>query len=238
MRLKITFTAAKIRLPIAYQQVLQGVIYKVFSGSDYGTFLHDEGYKVDDKTFKFFNFSNLYGNYSIKKDMIEFYGDVYFYVSSMSEGFIRKVYEHFYQNKVIRFYNQEVDVIALEAEELPSFDGIVNIKVKTLSPVVAYVTFDDYTKYVYPKDNEFETLCFNNLCHKAKYMDIPVDSLVFQINEVSKIKKRVVKFKNTFYIGYMCEIDMIVNYPVLSLLYNTGLSAKGSSGFGMIEIMK
>ena len=72
MRLKITFTAAKIRLPIAYQQVLQGVIYKVFSGSDYGTFLHDEGYKVDDKTFKFFNFSNLHGNYSIKKDMIEF----------------------------------------------------------------------------------------------------------------------------------------------------------------------
>ena len=53
MRLKITFTAAKIRLPIAYQQVLQGIIYKVFSGSDYGAFLHDEGYKVDDKTFKF-----------------------------------------------------------------------------------------------------------------------------------------------------------------------------------------
>lgn len=237
MRLKITFTADKIRLPIGYQQVLQGIIYSVFSNSDYGTFLHDEGYKVEDKTYKFFNFSNLFGNYAIKKDAIEFYGDVYFYISSMSEEFIKRVYEYFCQHKVIRFYNQKADIIALQAEELPFFDGVVRIKTRTLSPVVAYVTFNGYTKYLYPKDEQFEELCMNNLVRKAKYMDVDTESLIFQINEVQKIKKRVVKFKNTFYIGYMCELDLFVNYSALYVLYNTGLSAKGSTGFGMLEII-
>lgn len=238
MRLKITFSANKLTLPIAYQQVLQGIIYNVFANTEYGDFLHNEGYKIDKKIFKFFNFSNLFGNYVIKNNQIQFDGDTYFYVSSSSELFMKQVYMYFFEKKYISFYKNAVSIIGLEMENLPYFDGITSIRIRTLSPVVAYATFDNYTKYIYPKDEEFEKLCINNLHLKARFMDIDPTDILFQINDVTKIKKRVVKFKNTFYIGYMCEMDLFVNYPALSLMYNTGLSAKGSSGFGAIEIIQ
>lgn len=41
--------------------------------------------------------------------------------------------------------------------------------------------------------------------------------------------------KNTFYIGYNAKMVVHTNYETLNLIYNSGLSAKGSAGFGMIE---
>ena len=49
-------------------------------------------------------------------------------------------------------------------------------------------------------------------------------------------KKRLVKFKNTFYVGYLSEMIVKTNFETLSLLYDTGISAKGPAGFGMIEV--
>ncbi|MFR2766984.1 MAG: CRISPR-associated endoribonuclease Cas6 [Thomasclavelia sp.] len=48
-------------------------------------------------------------------------------------------------------------------------------------------------------------------------------------------REKLVHFKNTFYEAYQCELVITTNYDTLKIIYDTGLSAKGSCGFGMIE---
>ena len=60
--------------------------------------------------------------------------------------------------------------------------------------------------------------------------------LVFKINEVKKQRKRLVHFKNTFYLAYDVELSIHTNFETLSFLLDTGLSSKGSAGFGMVVV--
>ena len=69
----------------------------------------------------------------------------------------------------------------------------------------------------------------------AAYKSI-VKELVFLINEVKKQRKRLVHFKNTFYLAYDVELSIHTNYETLSFLLDTGLSSKGSAGFGMVVV--
>ena len=75
----------------------------------------------------------------------------------------------------------------------------------------------------------------NNLLDKCHALDIKQDAISFNAEKVMYEKKRLVKFKNTFYVGYLI---VKTNFETLSLLYDTGISAKGPAGFGMIEVKK
>lgn len=237
MRIKVTLDGTNARIPINYQSILQGIIYNAFKDNDYGTFLHDTGYQIGNKKYKFFNFSNLFGNYRLEKNVLIFNSNIYFYISSESEQFIRMVYNHFFMNGSIRIYNQIIPIINLEILELEYFEGIQHVTIKTLSPVVAYRSLDNYTTYYKPYEKEFEKLCIENLIEKNNCLDNLIDTINFEIIDIHNVKKRVLKFKNTFYEAYLCELEVLVDFDTLLLIYNTGLSAKGSTGFGMIEVI-
>ena len=51
----------EITLPINYNHLLAGIIYRFLAESDpeYASFLHNEGYAVAEKRFKLFTFSQL-----------------------------------------------------------------------------------------------------------------------------------------------------------------------------------
>ena len=89
--------------------------------------------------------------------------------------------------------------------------------------------------YFKPSDDEFEQLCLNNLLEKNNALENPIKDLDFSIKEIKNEKRRFLKYKNTFYIGYNAKMVVHTNYETLNLIYNSGLSAKGSAGFGMIE---
>lgn len=236
MRLKIELTSKELKLPINYQATIQGMIYSVFSKEDYGKFLHDEGYRLDNKVFKLFVFSNLFGKYRIDNKKIIFEDKCYFYIASESEEFIQIVYQFYMNNEIIILDGQKVKINNIKMVDVPYFRGEKDIVIRTLSPVVAYRTENNYVNYFKPSDEEFALLCFNNLLNKNASIDNPISNLVFSINSINYEKKRLVRFKNTFYIAYMSEMNIHTNYETLSLLYNTGLSSKGSAGFGMIEV--
>lgn len=236
MRLKITLSHNSLCLPINYQHILQGLIYSTFDRESYGAFIHDEGYGLDNKKFKFFVFSNLFGNYKINNNIISFNGDVYFYISSYYLDLINKVYESFRNNPYLRLNNNDVYVKHIEILDLDYFDGNREMVLHTLSPVVAYITKDKYVNYFKPSDKEFEELCINNLDDKNLTLDNPFDDLYFKLIEVISEKKRLVSFKNSFYVSYLCDLKVEVNYNALKLIYDTGLSSKGSTGFGMIDV--
>lgn len=235
LRLKIEFTCKNLTLPIAYQSAVQGMIYSIFDKEKYGKFLHDEGYHIDNKIFKMFVFSNLFGKYTMDNKTIVYSNKTCLYIASQSEEFIQIVYKFFVQNEFAVLNHQRIYVENIDFVGTPYFRGSQDIEIKTISPVVAYQTKDKYVTYFKPSDDEFEQLCLNNLLEKNNALENPIKDLDFSIKEIKNEKRRFLKYKNTFYIGYNAKMVVHTNYETLNLIYNSGLSAKGSAGFGMIE---
>ena len=60
-------------LPVNYNHILQAVIYQgIGKASDFGNFMHEEGYYLGQRQYKMFQFSQLSGKYSIKNNQIVF----------------------------------------------------------------------------------------------------------------------------------------------------------------------
>ena len=54
-------------LPVNYNHILQAVIYQgIGKASDFGNFMHEEGYYLGQRQYKMFQFSQLSGKYSIR----------------------------------------------------------------------------------------------------------------------------------------------------------------------------
>ena len=85
---------------------------------------------------------------------------------------------------------------------------------------------DEYKVLAYGKNGDSTVLYEND------------DFICFECKEVLNEKRRLVKFKNTFYVSYITTLKLKVNYETLRLLYDTGISSKGPAGFGMIELME
>ncbi len=235
MRLKFTFSCSQLRLPRSYQSILQGFIYHIFKQEDYGFFIHDEGYRLNEKTFKMFTFSNLIGPYQLEDKTIIYDKNVSFYIASQSMEFMQYVYQYLETKKEMVLHHQVLTLKNIELDDPPYIEGIQELYLKTLSPVVAYKTKDQYVHYFKPSDKEFEDLCLCNLEEKNLAIQEPIQDIVFSIHKINYEKKRIVRFKNTFYVAYLTEMYVSTNYETLNLIYNTGLSAKGSAGFGMVK---
>ncbi|HSH36183.1 hypothetical protein, partial [Schnuerera sp.] len=65
----ITFNSIesdKIVLPIQYNHMVQGMIYKLLD-DELANFLHGEGFQNKKRRFKMFTFSRIKGNYTLNK---------------------------------------------------------------------------------------------------------------------------------------------------------------------------
>lgn len=236
MRIKLTFDCDNLKVPLNYQHMIQGLIYSAFDKNSMGDFLHNEGYRFENKVFKLFVFSNLFGEYKIDNRTMVFKDKITFYISSYSEEFMKTIYDFFNQNGKAMLNHQIISLKSLKFIKTQYFKGEKEVVLHTLSPIVTYKTENNFVTYFKPSDQEFEQMCVVNLRDKCKVLDIASDSILFEDAEVYYEKKRLVKFKNTFYVGYMAEFKVKINYETLSLIMDTGLSAKGPAGFGMIEV--
>ena len=199
-----------------------------------GKFYHDQGFDLNDKKYKMFVFSDLFGEYSIEHKMIIFNGNIKFYVDAMAHEFIKSIYSFLMNNKYIFIAKQRVEIVNIEITGTPVFKGNKSITIQTLSPVIAYTSKDKYFTYYSPDDGMFAELVKQNIENKCKAYGYPVNPIMFEIEEVLYQRKRIVKFKNNTLEGYQCQLKVKINYDSFKMIYETGLSAKGPSGFGMI----
>lgn len=238
MRLKIRLTKERIELPINYQAKLQGLIYSAFPKEGFGQFLHEEGFRADKRRFKMFVFSNIFGKFVLENQTLIYEKSIEFYVGSQSEQFMQRLYDFFISRDYVFIGKNNLKVDMIQMENLPYFSGKKEFAIQTLSPVTAYKTNED-GKFVYykPSDPEFEKMCVRNLEEKARAWKMNDFIPQFEIQKVEFEKKRITHFKNTFYIAYMAKMRILADYPTLLLLWNTGMSSKGSAGFGMIRVV-
>lgn len=236
MRIKVVLSSKGFTIPISYQSILQGVIYSLLSKDDLGNFYHDEGYHHDRKIFKCFNFSQLFGQYTIKNKVLKFDERFYFYISSQDERFLKSIYKTLLMNETLLIANKYVKIEDVELINLKPFSGIKTVTIQTLSPMLIYSTSNNYSTYYKPSDNQSHQFIIQNIKDKSKAYHYPLKELVFNIKNVIYEKERMMKYKNCFYKCYMTKMEVETNFETLLLLYNCGISSKGSCGFGMIDI--
>ena len=226
MRLRLTLSKNHFVIPMSYGSIIQGLIYNLMSQDEKGKFYHDVGYSNGKKNFKLFVFSNIFGKYEIKDGKMIFDDKFYFYISSQDYEFIELIYKFLLINKFLIINNQKVEVKKIETLDIDYFKGIRNIKIQTLSPIVAYQKIDDFTTYYKPSDEQFKLIVLQNLIDKGKAYKYPIDNIDFDLIDVEKEKMRIVKFKNTNFAAYTSVMTIRVNFETMNLLYNTGMDRK------------
>lgn len=236
MRLKIKLEVNNLVLPLSYKHIIQGTIYNMLCRSEIGDFYHNDGYHTDDKKYKLFVFSDLFGEYCIEDTNIIFKNTITFYIGSLDNKFLKSIYDFLLRNDILFINRQKAIVSKLDIFELPYFKEQKEFTIKTLSPLITYTSKDKYFTYYKPSDEEFVKLIRDNISNKCIAYKYPVANIKFDINEVTYERKKIIYFKNTFYQTYQTELKVIVNYDTLKIIYDTGLSAKGSCGFGMIDV--
>lgn len=231
-----------IHLPVHYNHLVQAMLLNSIEDEQYRTFIHDQGYHYEKRQFKLFTFSKINGKYSLSQDkkFIDFEEEIMLTISSSQESFIKQL-EQGIKEKTIRLGSNELQVTKLIVKE----ESLVGdyLKVRTLSPIVAYSTIIEAGKkktlYYTPQDEQFSKVLRENIIKKYKsiYGERPLKNEDFEVIAIAteKYQKSVVYYKNFIINGYSGNYVLLGNPVLIQLALEAGLGGKNAQGFGCIE---
>jgi len=247
MRLRIKFASEEkeLRLPIHYNEIIQGFIYKHLSPS-LAEKLHNQGF-VDPETgknFKFFTFSRLIPETKpiVQKNFIIFKSPVNFIVASIDKNFIQSFVENLLTHPHLYIQNQKIVLISAEILPLPLYKK--TIRVRTLSPITVYTTFNTQdgkkkTYYYHPKEEEFSKKLLSNLKNKVKvWFGKEINGGEIKLIKLTPPRERVVIYKDTIIKGWDGVFELSLPEEMFKMALLTGLGAKNSAGFGCVEFIR
>ncbi len=108
MRLVVKMKSNKLILPLNYKSIIQGVIYNMMNREKEGNFYHNYGYHKQEKIYKMFVFSDLYGQYKIENKKIIFSDVIKLYIGALDKELFKIIYEYLIQNDYLFINNQKV----------------------------------------------------------------------------------------------------------------------------------
>lgn len=252
MRLRIQLEAStSITLPIAHQDLLRGLLYRLLGESDvpYAQQVHDRGWGEGIRNLKLFTFSQLRVPLSRRRmagDILRIApGPVEWWVSSPVEDVLR----HEVQGMLRaggsidiggnRFYIRWVD-----AAPTPSFAE--SARFTCMTPIVASVPGDDgrsTPRYLVPQDGaRFAEAIRANLLRKYSllYEKAPADdrlTLTFAQDFLATHPgTKLVAIKGICVRGAFAPFRLEGSPELIRLAWEAGLGEKTGSGFGMIEV--
>ncbi len=245
MRCKITFTSSSnIILPISYNSIVQGFIYRNLDG-DISEWLHDEAIKLEKRSFRFFTFSRLLGSYKLKGKQIEFSSPVRLYIGTIHKAVLQSLIENLLRNPLTKLGKNRCEIQSIEIEKSPENSG--KTLVKTLSPITIYSTLKGSdgkkkTYYYSPFEKDWEKMILDNIRRKAKALGWDdklhlLESAYVRPHKVSKKNLQIVFYKDTVIKAWSGLYEINLPEPFFSLIYDSGLGAKNSQGFGMLKVL-
>ncbi|ACN98535.1 crispr-associated protein Cas6 [Sulfurihydrogenibium azorense Az-Fu1] len=246
MRIKIKLTTDKdyVILPIHHNHIIQSMLYNSLP-KEVAKFLHDVGFFYHKRQFKLFTFSKIQSqHYNIAKEKsqtkhIEYKIPISLYISSAIGDFTKSWGETFLKNEEVILGKNTLYLESIEV--LPNPDLKEEFKIKTLSPITVYKTFENgkkYYRYYSPSEQEFKQLLKENL--RKKYQLITnkeINDFPFDIEPITT-KKVLIKYKNFPIEAYEGVFKIKTNPELFKVVFDAGLGAKNSQGFGMIEVLK
>lgn len=238
MQLHLTMKGTDITLPIAYRSILQGMIYhSLTSDRAYSDFLHDQGRLDEKRRYKGFTFSPLKGTYRIKGKYICFPGTASFEIRSADDRLIALLAEALSVGKSVSLGKNSAELIQSRATDYRLLVPAAGIKM--ISPMVAYYTeADGTTRYLSPHDPEYLHAIKLNARRKWNSFSNPGEFLL-DIEPIKEfpVSKEVTSFKQTYITAWYGAYRMSGTPEVMDFLYQTGLGAKSSQGFGMFDLL-
>ncbi|WP_313345977.1 CRISPR-associated endoribonuclease Cas6 [Sedimentibacter sp.] len=242
MRAEIYFNLEEpASIPIQYNHIVQAVIYSWISDEKFKDFIHNKGYKFEERAYKLFTFSKINGKFRIDKQnrKIVFYENMRITISSAVNEFMEYLLSSvLLESSPINIGGVKVEISRVEVKEPPELSK--KVQVYTLSPVTTYSTLENkQTKFYNPFDMEFSQYIKNNLLHKYEaYHGEHPENTDFIIKPIGAVKEARVNYKGFHILAYNCELEMEGSEELLRMAYDAGIGGKGSQGFGCIEVKK
>lgn len=237
MQLHLTFSG-NINLPIAYRAIQQGMIYHALSESapDFSNYMHQQGQVYQNKKFKLFAFGPLKGRYAIEGKTIIFADGASMEIRSVDERFIRLLAKSMPEGAMIRLGQNDVKVIRSEMTDYHLL--VPRASIRLVGPMTVHITLDDgFTRFFEPDEPEYLQAVLRNARRKWAGLHGTEDGFLLNIEPLPG-KKRMEKtiYKQTYITAFYGDYQLSGSPNVIDLLYQSGLGAKSSQGFGMFDV--
>ncbi len=242
MRVNLQLRAAEsLRLPVHYNSILQGFIYRNL-GAAVAERVHDMGWADGKRHLRLFTFSRLQGRFVRQGDYLNFFGPLSILVASPVEDILESFALNLVKARTVRLGESEVELVSVEVTMPDRYRRPVLLK--ALSPITAYSTLQTpdgrkKTYYYAPQEPEFGRQVLENLRRKIRTWsgeDIPIDGMNFRPVRVSNRNLVVARYKGTIIKGWTGIYELDAPEPYFRMALDAGLGAKNSQGFGFVEV--
>ena len=227
-------------LPLNYHHILQAIIYSALS-SEKGMdcLLHDAGAGFGDRCYKLFTFSLLRGRYEIADRKIVFRDEVSFEVRSPDILLIQCLAENF-AARGIRYGDRRIGGVEVRlADETVEQDML---QIRMITPLCVYTTDREThrTHFYEPSETGFAQMVHDNFLRKyaACYGVMPDSGVVIRPVRYTQRDKFVTKYQGFYVSGWYGTYLLCGERKYLDFLYQAGLGARNSQGFGMFRILE
>lgn len=243
MRILVTFEAPQpVRLPTAYNALVQGMIYHNLS-SRIATFLHEQGFVVGNRNYKLFTFSRLMGQNKVTGGTIVLSSPFSLIISSPWDEFIESLADTLQRKQFVTLGATSVAVQSIMVEYSQSFSERLTINM--LSPMTAYSTFTladgrSKTYYYSPFERDFALNLGANLgkkfeaIHGVPHADPAIS--VKPLGVTDKNQKTLI-YKGFVIKGWLGRYQLEGDPELLRVGYDVGLGSKNSQGLGCYELV-
>ncbi|MCQ4925040.1 CRISPR-associated endoribonuclease Cas6 [Tissierella carlieri] len=232
-----------IRISYNYNTDVMKSIYYYLSIADKQKekFLHDVGYKVNNKPgFKLFNFTLLFKNAKFGSNDIEINNNSkVILILSGKDDIINSILKGLLHIKKIKITDKDISLDDIVNVEKVNFKTIALYK--ALSPVVTTTNHEDgRIMHLRPYVDKY----YINLAHnlKKKYSIIYDEEfegpLYFDIDNVIDMKKKKHRVNNFFKVGFLYNLWIETTPKMHEIIYYLGLGENNSTGAGCMSLIK
>lgn len=238
MQILLTFdNAGIIDIPVNYNYYVQSSIFALLSDEDahYAQMLHDTAYGGNFR-YKMFTFGQLKGSCHFYNKKLYYEGDIQLEIRSASDLFLQVLVNSALKKGHMRIGKHDLHIKKVELEAYLVTDD--NIKIRTMTPIIAKEHTDGKkTVYYPPHDDRFvRRVCETFESKYEAYCNEKPQSPV-NIMPLSEGKKVVTNYKGTWITAYHGIFQLYGEPEYLQFMYDVGLGAKTSQGFGMFEVI-
>ncbi len=257
--LQLSHCNRHLTLPVNVNHQISSLIYHIVanSSSEYAKRLHEQGYRLDKRTFKLFTFSPLipvlHRRWEMNRDgtMTTDARSVSLMISSGKVEFIEHLVIGLLHQPFVEIGHQRFRVETVKKLDPPEL--VDDMQFIMLSPLVCSTRLDGKThpSYLFPGDEGFERLLLENLLRKHEALhgraygdadpglrfDVPEEYLERKHGRITKLVTLKEGLPDEIRIrGAFAPFRLRAPEPLVEVGYYCGFGEKNSQGFGMVKV--
>lgn len=232
-----------LKINYNYNYSFMKELYKLMSSIDSKRTkdIHENGFKIDNKIYKLFNFQIYFegANYNNENIEVKKNSLIKLNISGVT-SVLNLIFKGILKNGGIEIDGHKFKINNVEDDKKIKFNKIMLYKVR--SPIVESIYNSEMKKaeFLNPYDERYYNALGKNLLrkHKIIYGKEYTGDLFFEIEDFIKIKKKFIKDinKNGFVMGFTdFEIYIEADPEMQKIAYMIGLGQNNSIGMGNIS---